>query len=82
MTQLKVFSAPWCGPCKTMEPALKTLLARGVQITKIDVEVDPVTAAKHGVRSVPTIKVYHGNDLLKSHTGAMTLGQLESFIKL
>ena len=81
MIQLKVFSAPWCGPCKSMEPALKTLLARGVQITKIDVDADPATAAKFGVRSVPALKVYHGDNLLRSHVGAMTLGQLESFIK-
>lgn len=82
MIHLKVFSAPWCGPCKSMEPALKILEDKGVMVTKMDVDAYPAIAAKYGVRSVPALKVYKGADLVKSHTGAMTLGQLEEFIKV
>lgn len=80
MTNLKVFSAPWCGPCKSMEPHLQELANRGHLITKIDIDAQPTIAAMHGVRGVPTLKLYKDDQLLRSHTGAMSLGQLETFV--
>lgn len=80
MIHLKVFSAPWCAPCKSMEPALKELASRGLTITKVDIEAEKAVAAMHGIRSVPTLKLYSEDKLVGQHTGAMTLTQLEAFL--
>ena len=79
MIHLKVFSASWCGPCKSMEPALKELASRGLTIAKFDVEKQKAIAEMHGVRGVPTLKLYNEDKLVGQHTGAMTLAQLEAF---
>lgn len=80
MIHLKMFSATWCGPCKSMDPNLEKLASRGVNIVKVDIEKQKAVAAIHGVKGVPTFKVYSDDQLLRTHTGAMSLGQLEEFI--
>lgn len=81
MIHLKMFSAPWCGPCKTMDEPLKVIAERGVLVAKIDIDANPTVAAIHNVRGVPTFKLYDDDKLVRTHTGAMSLGQLETFIK-
>ncbi|MDO8618501.1 MAG: thioredoxin [Candidatus Daviesbacteria bacterium] len=50
------FWAPWCGPCKLMNPIVDELEKEfpDVEITKINVDEDPKTAEKYGVMSIPT----------------------------
>lgn len=50
------FWAPWCGPCKLMNPIIDELEKEfsNVEITKINVDEDPKTAEKYGVMSIPT----------------------------
>ena len=50
-------------------------------VAKIDIDANPAIAAMHGVRGVPTFKLYDDDKLVRTHTGAMSLGQLETFIK-
>ena len=80
MIHLKVFSISWCKPCKAIEPALQELADRGLTIVKVDVEKQKAIAEMHGVRGVPTLKLYHEEKLIRQHTGALSLGQLEAFI--
>lgn len=80
MIHLKVFSASWCGPCKSMEPALQELESRGLTVVRLDVEKQKAIADIHGVRGVPTLKLYNEDKLVGQHTGAMTLAQLEAFL--
>ena len=81
MIHLKVFSISWCKPCKAIEPALQELADRGLTIVKVDVEKQKAIAEMHGVRGVPTLKLYREENLVGRHTGAMTLAQLEAFTK-
>ena len=81
MIHLKVFSISWCKPCKSMEPALQELASRGLTIIRVDVEKQKAVAEIHGVRGVPTLKFYNEDKLIRQHTGALSLGQLEAFIK-
>ena len=80
MIHLKVFSISWCKPCKAIEPALQELADRGLTIVKVDVEKQKAIAEMHGVRGVPTLKFYNEDKLIRQHTGALSLGQLEAFI--
>ena len=63
-----------------MEPALQELASRGLTIVKVDVEKQKTVAEIHGVRGVPTLKLYNEDKLIRQHTGALSLGQLEAFL--
>jgi thioredoxin len=50
--------ATWCGPCKILAPVIEELavdLAGRVRVGKLDVDENPATAARFGVRSIPTL---------------------------
>ena len=81
MKILKVFTAPWCGPCKAMQPALDQLASEGLLVTKVDVDANPAVAAIHGIRAVPTLKFYVDDNLMATKTGAMSIQQLRDFTK-
>lgn len=64
-----------------MQEPLRTLAERGVLVAKIDIDANPAVADIHNVEIVPTFKLYDEDKLVRIHTGAMSLGQLETFIK-
>jgi thioredoxin 2 len=65
--------APWCGPCRTIAPALEELaaeLAGRVRITKLNVDENPQTASRFDVRSIPTLLVMIGGREVDRIVGA------------
>jgi len=53
--------APWCGPCLSLAPAIEQLaseLAGKVKVAKLNIDESPSTAARFGVRSIPTMLVF------------------------
>ena len=55
------FWAEWCGPCKALAPKLEEIageLAGKAKIVKVDVDANPDSAAKYGVRGIPTLVVF------------------------
>jgi thioredoxin len=67
------FWAPWCGPCRTVEPILEQLEAdlRGrVEFAKLNVDENPLTASRYGVLSIPTAILFERGEPKAALIGA------------
>jgi thioredoxin 1 len=66
------FWAPWCGPCKAIEPALDELAGAnaGVEFVKLDIDENPRTASRFGVLSLPTVMLFHEGEPRETVYGA------------
>ena len=65
------FTAPWCGPCRTIEPALEELASEsGVALVALDVDRNPGTAARYGVLSLPTVILFASGEPRETVHGA------------
>ena len=66
------FWAPWCGPCKAIEPALEELAGanQGVEFVKLDIDENPRTASRFGVLSIPTVMLFDGGEPRETVYGA------------
>jgi len=76
------FSAPWCGPCKALQPAFDKVKSKfpDVSFQEINVDNDSAATLKYGVGSVPTIIVEKNGQVVGRTMGMKTEQILESFI--
>ncbi|MDA3936175.1 MAG: thioredoxin [Actinomycetota bacterium] len=68
------FWAPWCGPCRMMEPVLKEIAEEygdKIVVGKLNVDENPTTATKFDVLSIPTLLVFANGQVAKKLVGAM-----------
>lgn len=77
------FHATWCGPCKTMAPALEQIAAEKgeiLKVIKVDVDTLPSVAAAYRVRSVPTLVLLKDGVVQQVKTGNMSVAALREFV--
>ena len=68
------FWAEWCAPCKMVAPVLDDLAEEydgKIKFTKVDVDTNPETAMKYGIRSIPTLLVFKGGSPVDQVVGAV-----------
>ncbi|HEX8216517.1 MAG TPA: thioredoxin TrxA [Allosphingosinicella sp.] len=78
------FWAEWCGPCRMIAPALEELsseLGEKVTIAKLNIDDDPVTPARYGVRGIPTMILFKNGEPAATKVGAAPKGQIQGWLE-
>ena len=75
--------AEWCGPCKMIAPILNDIAdeySGKIKIAKLNIDENPGTPAKFGVRGIPTLMIFKSGSIEATKVGAMSKSQLSAFI--
>jgi thioredoxin 1 len=78
------FWAEWCGPCKQIAPALEDLakdLAAKVTVAKINIDDNPMTPGKYGVRGIPTLMLFKDGQVAATKVGALPKSKLYEWVE-
>ncbi|GLR82444.1 thioredoxin [Azospirillum oryzae] len=77
------FWAEWCGPCKMIAPALDELAGEydgKVTVAKLNIDENPDTPTKYGVRGIPTLMLFKGGSVAATKIGALPKGALFQWV--
>ena len=78
------FWAEWCGPCKQLAPLVEDIASEhkdDITVCKMDVDSNRDLAASYGIRSIPTLMIFSGGEIVGTEIGALTKQQLDEFVK-
>ena len=75
--------AEWCGPCKAIGPLVEKSAAEyadRVTVVKLNIDENPVTPSRYGVRGIPTLMLFKDGHPIATRVGALNKGQLDAFL--
>jgi len=78
------FWAEWCGPCKMIAPALDEIATEmngKVTIAKINIDENPETPMKYGVRGIPTLILFKNGQVAATKIGALPKSKLHEWVE-
>jgi len=78
------FWAEWCGPCKMIAPALEEIaeeLGERITVAKINIDDNPKTPQKYGVRGIPTMMMFKDGQVAATKVGALPKNQLAEWVE-
>lgn len=78
------FWAEWCGPCRQVGPIVDALaeeFSGQLEVVKVNIDENPETPTKYGVRGIPTLMVFKGGELAGTKVGALPKPQLQEWVK-
>jgi putative thioredoxin len=77
------FWAAWCGPCRTLGPAIEAEVAKRagkLELAKIDVDAEQTLAAQYGIQSIPTVAVFRDGKPVTGFVGAHPAAAIGRFL--
>jgi len=78
------FWAEWCGPCKSIAPALEeiaTEMGGRLTVAKINIDDNPQTPQQYGVRGIPTLMLFKDGQVAATKVGAVAKNQLIDWVE-
>ena len=78
------FWAEWCGPCRALSPIVDEVageVAGKMKVVKMNIDENPNTPTKYGVRGIPTLMVFKGGELVDTKVGGMSKAQLNEWLQ-
>ncbi len=78
------FWAEWCGPCRQIAPALEELakdMDGKITVAKINIDDNPATPGKYGVRGIPTLMIFRDGQVAATKIGALPKSKLYEWVE-
>ena len=77
------FWAPWCGPCRAIAPVVEELVGTfgdKIKFAKCNVDDNPVSPGKFGIKSIPTLILFDGGEIVDKVIGIVAKSKLEEML--